>query len=233
MAFIFFENNKYHLMDSAIIHVYFMPGMAANPSIFEHIKLPENRFKMHYLEWEIPIKGESLEQYAQRMCFKIEYQNPVLVGVSFGGILVQEMSKFMNLKNLIVISSMKTKEELPKGLKVLKVTKAYKLLPTQLISNIDLLAKFEFGKTITKRIELYKKYLSVRDKDYLDWAIEQIIFWKQENPNPNAIYIHGEKDAVFPNSCQGNCIVVKEGTHIMIINKFKWFNENLPKLICN
>lgn len=220
-------------MGHEIIHVYFMPGMAANPSIFEYINLPENQFKMHFLEWKIPNKGETIEKYAERMCSFIEHRDPVLIGVSFGGILVQEMSKFLELKKLIVISSMKTSQELPNALKVLKATKAYKILPTQLIANIELLAKFEFGKTVNKRLQLYQKYLSVRDKDYLDWAIEQIIFWNQEKPNPKAVYIHGEKDAVFPNSCQGNCIVVKGGTHIMIINKYKWFNENLPKLICN
>lgn len=220
-------------MDQDIIHVYFMPGMAANPSIFEYIKLPEHQFEIHYLEWIIPIKNETLENYAKRMIAKIEHQNPVLVGVSFGGILVQEMSKFLELKKLIVISSMMSKHELPKRLKVLKVTKAYKILPTQLIANIDLLAKFVFGKTITKRIELYQKYLSVRDKYYLDWSIQQIIFWEQENPNPEAIYIHGERDAVFPHVNKENCIIVKGGTHIMIINKYKWFNEHLPKLILN
>lgn len=216
-----------------IIHVYFMPGMAANPSIFEYIKLPEEQFEMHFLEWMIPEKNETLEKYAERMVSKIEHQNPVLIGVSFGGILVQEMSKFLEVKRLIVISSIKSKEELPKGLKVLKITKAYKILPTQLIENIELLAKFVFGKAVTKRMELYKKYLSVRDKDYLDWAIEQIIFWEQETPNPEAVYIHGDKDVVFPNSCHGECIIVKGGTHIMIINKHKWFNEHLPALILN
>lgn len=220
-------------MDRDIIHVYFMPGMAANPSIFEFIKLPGHQFEMHFLEWVIPIKNETLENYAKRMIAKIEHQNPVLIGVSFGGILVQEMSKFLELKKLIVISSMTSKHELPKRLKVLKVTKAYKILPTQLIANIDLLAKFVFGKAITKRIELYQKYLSVRDKYYLDWSIQQIIFWEQENPNPEAIYIQGERDAVFPHINKENCIIVKGGTHIMIINKYKWFNEHLPKLILN
>jgi len=220
-------------MDRKIIHAYFMPGMAANPSIFERINLPEDQFKMHFLEWEIPNKDETLESYAKRMCFKIEHQNPVLIGVSFGGILVQEMSKFLKVKKLIVVSSMKSKKELPKALKFLKTTKAYKILPTQLIENFELLAKFAFGKSVTKRIELYKKYLSVRDKVYLDWAIKQIIFWPQEVPNPQAIYIHGERDSVFPNSSQENCIIIKDGTHIMIINKYKWFNENLPKIILN
>jgi hypothetical protein len=116
-------------------------------------------------------------------------------------------------------------------MKILKATKAYKILPTQLVSNIDFLAKYAFGETVTKRVELYKKYLSVSDKNYLDWAIENVIEWNQEEPNPEAIYIHGDQDAIFTHSCQGNCIVVEGGTHIMVINKYKWFNENLPKLI--
>ncbi|WP_456442063.1 alpha/beta hydrolase [Psychroserpens sp.] len=218
-------------MSQEIIHIYLMPGMAANPIIFEHIHLPENQFQIHWLEWMIPNKKESLEAYAKRMIAKIEHDNIVLLGVSFGGILVQEMSKYMELRKLFVVSSVKSKHELPKRMKLMKITKAYKILPTQLVSNIDFLAKYAFGETVTKRIELYKKYLSVSDKRYLDWAIENVIEWNQDLPNPDAIYIHGDKDAIFPHSCNGNCIVIKGGTHIMVINKFKWFNENLPKLI--
>ncbi|MCB0381867.1 MAG: alpha/beta hydrolase [Psychroserpens sp.] len=218
-------------MSKDIIHVYLMPGLAANPTIFEHIKLPEDQFKIHWLEWIMPEHKESLESYAKRMITKIEHKNVVLLGVSFGGILVQEMSKYMQLRKLIVVSSVKSKHELPRRMKLMKMTKAYKLLPTQLVSNIDFLAKYAFGETITKRVELYKKYLSVSDKRYLDWAIENVMEWDQEEARPNAIYIHGDKDAVFTHSCQGNCIVVKGGTHIMVINKYKWFNENLPKLI--
>lgn len=208
-----------------------MPGMAANPSIFEYISLPSDTFQVHWLEWKLPTKDESLESYAKRMIAEIEHDDVVLLGVSFGGILVQEMSKYMALRKLFVVSSVKSHHELPKRLKILKYTKGYKILPTRLAANVDNLAKFSFGKAIKKRLELYKKYLSVNDKDYLDWAIKQVVHWDQERPNPDAIYIHGDNDFVFPHSCQGNCIVIKGGTHIMIINKYKWFNENLPKLI--
>jgi predicted nucleic acid-binding protein len=208
-----------------------MPGMAANPSIFENISLPEENYEIHWLEWQIPNKTETLLEYAQRMCKFIEHTNVVLIGVSFGGILVQEMSKLIKVKKLIVVSSVKSHHELPKRLKLLKITKAYNILPTQLVSNIDLLAKYAFGETIKKRVDLYKKYLSVNDKTYLDWAIKQVVCWDQEEAHAEAIYIHGDNDAVFPHSCGGNCIVIKGGTHIMIINKYKWFNENLPKLI--
>ncbi len=218
-------------MNNKLIHVYLMPGLAANPTIFEHIKLDENQFKIHWLKWMMPEVNETLESYAKRMVAKIEYDDVVLLGVSFGGILVQEMSKHIKLRALFVVSSVKSMHELPKRMKVMKYTKAYKILPTQLVGSIDLLAKYSFGDNIAKRIELYKKYLSVRDPQYLDWAIAQVIEWDQDAPNQDAIYIQGDNDAVFPHSCVGNCIIIKGGTHIMIINKYKWFNENLPKLI--
>lgn len=218
-------------MNQEIIPVYLMPGMAANPTIFEYIKLPIDQFEIHWLSWKMPLKNESLQDYAKRMCEDVKHDNPVLLGVSFGGILVQEMSKHISVRKLFVVSSVKTKHELPKRMKLLKLTKAYKLLPTQLMGNVDLLAKYAFGETITKRVELYKKYLSVSDKAYLDWAIEQVICWEQDQPIPEAIHIHGDNDMVFPCSYISNCIKIKAGTHIMIINKYKWFNENLPKLI--
>ena len=214
-----------------MIHVYFMPGMAANPTIFEYIKLPKDRFKTHWLEWIIPNPNESIASYAERLSQKVEYDNSVLIGVSFGGIMVQEMSKFLKLKKIFIVSSVKCSSELPKRMKIAKKTKAYKLIPTQLLSNVEALAKYTFGETVAKRVELYKKYLSVNDKRYLDWAIKQVVCWEQEKPLPNIIHIHGEKDGVFPIYNIKDCIKIKGGTHIMIINKYKWFNENLPKLI--
>ena len=218
-------------MIQEVIHVYLMPGMAANPSIFDNLSLDENIFKLHPLSWEIPFKNETLSDYALRMTQKIKHENVVLLGVSFGGILVQEMSKHIKVRKLFVVSSVKTKHELPKRFKVLKATKAYKLLPTQLAGNLDFLAKFAFGNLLKRRIELYKKYLSVNDKYYLDWSIEQIINWSQDKVIEQAIHIHGEKDIVFPHQYLGECITIKNGTHIMIIDKYKWFNKNLPKLI--
>lgn len=218
-------------MTQDIIHVYFVPGMAASPLIFENIKLPEDQFEMHMLEWLIPSKNESISNYSKRMTENIRHENVVLIGVSFGGIIVQEMSKHIKLKKLIVVSSVKTKHELPKRMKFAKMMKAYKIMPTSMVNNIDALAKYTFGNTIKKRVSLYRRYLSVTNKQYLDWAIKQVICWDQDKPIPEAIHIHGEKDAVFPHRCLGECITIKNGTHIMIINKYKWFNENLPKLI--
>ena len=214
------------------IPVYFMPGLAASTTIFEHIKLPEDQFEMVFLEWFLPNDKESIESYAKRMNEKILHENPVLIGVSFGGILVQEMAKLIPTNKVIIISSVKSNTEFPPRLKMAKATKVYKILPTQLLANVELLVKYAFGSTIVKkRLKLYEKYLSVRDKKYLDWSIENVLLWPQKSAHENTIHIQGDADEVFPIKNIQNCIVVKGGTHIMIINKFKWFNENLPKII--
>lgn len=220
-------------MCQEVIHVYFMPGMAASPKIFEHIKLPENQFKIHYLEWIIPSKKESISDYALRLSKNIKHDNVVLLGVSFGGVLVQEINKHIKVRKLIIVSSVKSVNELPKRMLIAKKTKAYKLVPTQLASNIDFFAKYTLGTSVGKRLELYKMYLSVNDSRYLSWAIKNMVCWDQVNYNPEIIHIHGDNDSVFPIKNITNCITIKGGKHIMIINKYKWFNENLPKIILN
>jgi len=214
------------------IPVYFLPGLAANTSIFKNIKLDTDRFEMYFLEWMIPFEEESISDYALRFCSKVNHPNAVLVGVSFGGIIAQEMNLVHNFRKIVIISSVKTRQELPLHLQLAGKTKVYKLMPTSFFAqNIDLLSKYAFGKPIVKRLDLYKQYLSITDKRYLDWAIKQVVSWGQEQSDSNLVHIHGDKDLIFPIENINDSIVVKGGTHIMILNKYKWLNENLPKLI--
>jgi len=210
-----------------------MPGLAASSSIFERIVLPENLFEIVLLEWEIPIENETLQEYAKRISQKIIHPDPVLIGVSFGGILVQEMARFVDTRKVIIISSVKRNLEFPRRMKVAKTTKAYKLIPTALFANVENLTQFSFGVKINQRLKLYEKFLRIRDKRYLDWAVEQVILWDRTVVDENVFHIHGDADDVFPIKYIQNCIVVKGGTHIMILSKYRWFNENLPKIITN
>ena len=208
-----------------------MPGMAASPTIFDGIQLDETLFELHRLKWFLPDKGMSFQEYALEMCKNVTHSNPVLLGVSFGGMLVQEMAKHIPVKKIIAVSCVKSKYELPKRMLFAKYTKVHKLLPTGLVNNVELLAKYAFGETVTKRLDLYEQYLSVRDKQYIDWAVDNIVNWKQKVPPKDLIHIHGERDAVFPINNIKDCITVKNGTHTMIIHRVRWFNEHLPGLI--
>jgi esterase/lipase len=68
---------------------------------------------IHLLDWIDPQQNESLQSYASRLCEKITHNNPVLIGVSFGGIIVQEMSRIISCKKVVIISSVKSYKEFP------------------------------------------------------------------------------------------------------------------------
>lgn len=211
-------------------HVYLMPGMAASPLIFEHIQLPADSFELHYMDWLTPITKEPLMAYCQRLLPQIIHENPVLIGVSFGGIIVQELAKLIPIEKLIIISSVKSISEFPRRMRFSKRTGLHKILPTRFVENFESLAKYGMG-IAPKKIEMYKKYLHRNDSQYLDWALETIIHWGQEKAPAGIIHIHGEKDPVFPIKYIKDCIIVPDGTHVMIINRYRWFNENLPEII--
>ncbi len=214
-------------------HIYFVPGLAASKEIFKNIRLPEDRYEIHILQWIIPEKNETLPEYAKRMASFVTEPNAVLAGVSFGGVVAQEMSVFLNLRKLIIISSVKTKNELPNRLILARKTGAYKLVPTSWALSVKDLTRFAIGPRSRKRLRLYQEYLSVRDKNYLDWAIKQMVCWDRETQVEGVRHIHGDGDIVFPIKNIGNAEVVEGGTHVMILNKGAKVGKLIEKIIEN
>lgn len=210
--------------------VYLMPGMGANPRIFEFISLSDS-FDVYFLSWIPPQKNELLEHYAMRMCQRVKHQNPILVGVSFGGVLVQEMARRIDCKKIIIISSIKSNQELPKHLKLARVTKAHRLLPTQWIKNFESFAIFVLGNGIQRRLDHYNRYLSERDPKYLSWAIDRLVNWNRNSPHKNIIHIHGAQDSIFPVKNIRDPFIKIDGDHAIILTKSDWFNKNLPKIL--
>ena len=124
------------LIKEKIYEVYMMPGMAANPLIFERIILPDN-FKINYLEWLMPLDNEKLDDYIFRFSKSIVGENIVLIGVSFGGIIVQEIAKIKPVHKIIIISSVKTSKELPILMQLGKNIGAYRFFPVNWLHNFE------------------------------------------------------------------------------------------------
>lgn len=217
-------------MNSKQNTIYFVPGMAAGPEIFRNIKLPDENYRIEVLEWLIPSKDESLQDYAKRMAARVKEPNAILIGVSFGGVVVQEMEKFLTLKKLIIISSVKTRSELPKRMRIAGFTKAYKLIPTSVILSAEDLTKFSIGPKSKKRLRLYQEYLNVRDKNYLDWALQKMVTWDRLTEVKGVVHIQGDRDTVFPIKYIKKSIVIPGGTHIMILNRGREISNKLLEL---
>jgi len=213
-------------------HFYLVPGLAASVKIFDHLVLPTDEIELHYLPWLLPLSPkEVLGSYAKRMAALVTEPNSVLLGVSFGGIMVQEMSKHVAVDKIIIVSSVKCRKELPNRLKFIQKTKIYKLFPSNTISAIEDFSIVAFGDFAKKRVQLYKEYLSIRNSDYLEWAIYNVLHWKQITPLPNIVHIHGDDDSVFPIKHIKNCEVILGGTHVMILYNAKSISKIIREII--
>ncbi len=209
-----------------------MPGMAAGPQIFEYIKLPDI-YDIYYLQWQMPQPDESLKSYVNRLIkTQIHHTNPILLGVSFGGIIIQEMARQLSVKQLILISTIKNSGELSPFLKNIGRYRLYKLIPLSLLNHLDILEKIAQTSRAKLKIKLYRKYMNINNPVYLRWSIEQILNWQSDKIKKPYVHIVGEYDRVFPEKyITDPKIIVPEGRHDMIIFKAKWFNNYLPKLM--
>lgn len=209
-----------------------MPGLAAGPEVFKYLELSAEKYTFHYLKWIKPLSiDERIDNYASRLSLEITEENPVLIGVSFGGIMVQELAKFVNPRKVVIVSSVKSPDELPRRFKFARFTKIYKLFPIKVIENFEDYTKYFLGKSLRRKADLYKKYLYVRSKESLKWSIYNIIKWEQIKPIENIIHIHGTADTVFPIKNIKNAIEVKDGTHIMILTKAKKISIIIDKIL--
>lgn len=209
-----------------------MPGMAASSKIFEYINLPAESFDCHYFEWCIPESDdETLTSYAKKYAAQIRHDEVVLIGVSFGGFIVQEISRLMPVKQVIIISSIKGANEMPRRLRVLKFIRAHKIFPSGRLSRIDDFSKYDFHSRLKKKAELYNKYLGIRNENYLNWAIYNALHWDNKEDQSKVIHIHGTKDEIFPIKYIHNCIPVEGGTHAMIVTKAKKIAEIIENLL--
>ena len=79
---------------------------------------------------------------------------------------------------------------------------------------------------------MYYKYIGLASPHYLAWCARELLNWKFPTlPPEKLIHIQGDKDIVFPIKNIKDCIRIHNGTHIMIISRFRWFREHFVSLI--
>ena len=91
--------------------IYIFSGLGADERVFNKINFGNK--KVVYIKWILPTKDENLGHYAFRISNQIQTYKPLLIGLSFGGMMAIEVAKHIDTEKIILISSAKTKYEIP------------------------------------------------------------------------------------------------------------------------
>jgi hypothetical protein len=191
--------------------VFCFSGLGADERVFKFLKI---NYELISIPWIDPISNETIENYAKRISLNINTDEPYcLLGVSFGGVVAQEVSKFLNPQYTFVVSSIKDKSQIPLSLKVIP-TWVLNLLPPFLFNVPKPFAYYLFG---TKEKKLLSSILKDTNPKFVRWALGAFKNWESTLKLENVRYISGEKDRLFKPF--KDAFIVKEGHHFMIVDK--------------
>ncbi len=92
--------------------MFFIPGLGADKRLFH---LQRKAFPQSMaLDWIAPLENESLARYARRWAKRLRLQpGCILVGVSFGGMIAQEMARQVKPKAVILVGSCRSPTSIP------------------------------------------------------------------------------------------------------------------------
>ena len=206
--------------------IYGISGLGADKRVFQFLNL---EYEFIPIDWIDPLKKESITEYAKRFSSVIDTSEKFCVlGVSFGGLIAVEISKFLKPELTILISSAETRKEIPLIYRFLGKTKIVKIIPAKLLNPPRWIAKILFG---TKKINLLNEILNDTDLKFTKWAVQELFAWKNDQRVENVLKITGTKDKLIPQKPNENIAFIKGGGHLMIIDNAKEVSEIINKEI--
>lgn len=212
-------------------NVYFISGLGADKRVFSFLDL--SFCQPVFIDWIKPLKKESLAEYAIRLRQQINEKEPVVVGISFGGMLATEMAKAEQGLKAIILSSNKVSSEFPSYLRSGKYMPIYKLLPPLLLQRATLLLSGFLGAKSAQSKRMLDQIIRDADPHFLQWAISAILSWKNTVIPGNLIHIHGTNDKLLPYKLVKADHTIKNGTHVMPMDDHREISTLLKKLITN
>lgn len=213
--------------------LFCIPGFGVDDKIFNNLSLNAD---LHFINWLDPLPKETLHDYAARMAASIDEDEPVILGISFGGMIAQEIAKQRPVKQIILVSSVKSRSELPRHLKTIGMLRLDKLFPVKKVQQSD-----EFYKVANKRLgavtkeeqEFANVYRKNANLNYVNWSFDKILNWKNTTCPEGTLHIHGNRDRVFPIKTIKPTHIIEGGTHMMVWNRAGEISSIINEALAN
>lgn len=212
--------------------VYLFPGQGSDERLFKHLDLPPGYDTVH-ISYPVPEKGEKLAEYALRFVEEIDTCSPyILLGVSLGGMICTELTDTLAPLHTLVISSAKSRGELPGRYTFQRHLRINRILPKGLIK--------AGARALQGVVEPDRKYdrstfrdmLKEKDALYLKRTVDMIVNWERSTYSDHIIHVHGDSDHTIPVKNVKYDYLLEDGSHMMMLTR-AWQINLILALILN
>lgn len=207
--------------------LYLLPGLGADHRLFGKLDLPGHA--VHYLDWPEMPEGSLLRDYAAVLAAKVDASGPhVLIGVSMGGMVAQELAMLTKPAGVVIISSWKGPQEMPPPLKLLRGTHPERILSKVFIQRSLPFMRWQMGVESAGSAALFDSLLMVHPLAQLKVQINACLCWDGPATRVEGlVHIHGDHDRLMPIGYIEQPVLVKGGGHFMVFDRAAEVSERI------
>lgn len=207
--------------------IYAIPGLGTTEKLYVNTKI--KGVEIIVLNWPTPEKNDTMESYARKFLPQINTNIPFcLLGVSFGGMICTELSKIISPKKIFLISSCKSRKELPWFIKTLKYIPLHRLISENQHRKMAYKGRWiiGFGKAY---IPEFLGMVNSMTKNYFKYCINIIVNWNNTTLPKNTIHIHGDNDILLWYKFVKPDYTISRGSHAMVVFQADEINKIIEK----
>ena len=197
--------------------VYFLSGLGADKSVFQFLDL--SWCTPVFIDWIPPLKNETLPAYALRLRNQFIPGEAVVVGLSFGGMLATEIAKADPAARIILLSSAKSRFEIPSYYRSGKVLPLHSVIPAAVQQWFMLRIRGLMGINSPEAVQVYQNLIRNSNTAFNSWAVQAILQWKNTIVPSNIRHVHGTRDLILPYKLVKPDITVQGGGHLMLMEQ--------------
>ena len=216
--------------------IFIFSGLGADHRVFHKMNFQD--WEPVFIHWLEPLKKETMQEYALRISQQITEPNPIVLGISFGGMMAIEVSKFLPFQKLILIASAKTKQEIPLLYRILGKLKVPLFFPMEWLKKSNRLSYFVFSVSDKDDRKILDDIYHETSPTYLRWALNAVCTWQNEELSWNCIlapkkimHIHGTNDRILYYSNIKNAVPIPNGGHLLPLTETQKLEELIFKFL--
>ncbi len=208
-------------------NIYCLSGLGADERIFKNLAI--DQANLIFLKWAPFSEDDDIPSYARKMAVLIPEVNPIILGLSFGGMVATEIALQMSVRQVFLISSAKGKQELGPMNWGLRFLISNNLIPYKLLKQPNQILFNRFGATTGEEKNILSEIVRDTDPRFLRWAFKAILRWQNTTIPPNLVQIHGTADKLIEPAQIHPHHWIDQGTHMMAYNRAKEINALIAR----
>ena len=199
--------------------IIYISGIGADSRAFSHLRI-KGSYEHVYTDWISANRDETFVSYCKR--FRNQYHiesNDILLGLSFGGLIAQQIGHFLHSQKVVMISSFRSRNDLQGFWNFCLRFNLHLTFPPFRIPLIADIITISLNAQNKEGSKLLRDMQKDADFRFIKWALQKIRDTDLTTAFKDSyLVMNGNKDLLVKDWKSTGSITIDQGSHFMVHN---------------